>query len=562
MATLSRARYVPRLTLVATLVVCAAAVLPYVSTLGSYFIGDDFGLIQLLSQKPPLHFLTLFASPWTETIYGERADELRPLLALSYQFDSLWGSASPFGYHVTSIVLHALNALLVLTIARVVGRLTLPASVFTGTVFAVLPIHAETVAWISGRADSMPTLFYLSSFLAYAMWRRTSAAWLYWSSVAVFFLALFSKQSMITMVATLVLFDALAEGRRPRPFWLALRPYLPFLILTAGYLILRYVLFGNAVREHTVGARTLLSFARVQAVHLELLALGSEVFPYTRSMGALASAMVALALLPVIAELRDVWRGRSHTIRGRLLYFGPVWWLVSTMPLLVTYISPRHLYLASAGVVVALGVALDALCGARRHVWLYVGVLGASALIMAYTLRLGVAVAEWNTSATISQKMSADVERQASAIPAGSLLVLGTQRQRAAHGMVTWLWGYALPFALQSPFTPSDVTRRAFIIAPPRLWCCAERPDGSLDEWWSVETRRTIGAWSGQVEPRPVITLLWDSSTGAMVRRSEQEYPALRGQVLGLLDAETTPEMCTRLRDMLDSVRELVYVSC
>jgi hypothetical protein len=47
---------------------------PYLSTLGGYFTGDVFGLVQLFSSKPPLHVLTLFTTPWTERIYGYQAD--------------------------------------------------------------------------------------------------------------------------------------------------------------------------------------------------------------------------------------------------------------------------------------------------------------------------------------------------------------------------------------------------------------------------------------------------------------------------------------------------------
>lgn len=157
---------------IAALAVAAAAILPLLSTLDAYFIADDFGLIQLFSNKPPLHFLTLFTTPWTETIYGPPADELRPTVQLSYQIDSLWGAGNPFGYHLGSIALHTANALLVLAIARGLARLPWPAATFAGMVFALMPVQAEVGAWISGRADSIPAAFYLGSLLAYGLWRR------------------------------------------------------------------------------------------------------------------------------------------------------------------------------------------------------------------------------------------------------------------------------------------------------------------------------------------------------------------------------------------------------
>src|SRR5262245_32077138 len=84
----------PAAVLAAVLAVCLAAAVPFASTLNSYFLADDFGLIQLFSDKPPLHFLSLFSRPWVEGIYGEAPDELRPIVGVSYQIDALWGAAS------------------------------------------------------------------------------------------------------------------------------------------------------------------------------------------------------------------------------------------------------------------------------------------------------------------------------------------------------------------------------------------------------------------------------------------------------------------------------------
>src|SRR5262249_2074546 len=148
---------------------------------------------------------------WTDAIYGEVADELRPTVALAFQFSSQWGSASPLAYHFTNIAIHALNCVLVFAIARLIARLTLPASAFSASLFAVLPIHGETLGWLQGMSDSIPALFYLATFLLYARWRQVGGRWLYGASCASFFLALFSKQSAITMLMTLIAYDASAN---------------------------------------------------------------------------------------------------------------------------------------------------------------------------------------------------------------------------------------------------------------------------------------------------------------------------------------------------------------
>ena len=85
---------------------------------------------------------------------------------------------------------------------------------FAAVVFAVLPMQAESVAWITGRVDSMPACFYLASFLFFAAWRAGGTRSLYAGSVVCCFVALFSKQNTMTLPAALVLYDAIVV-RRP-----------------------------------------------------------------------------------------------------------------------------------------------------------------------------------------------------------------------------------------------------------------------------------------------------------------------------------------------------------
>ena len=137
------------------------AVAPISVDTAQLLLGDDFGLVALYSQKEWAHFVQLFWVPWTEDIYAQTLDELRPTVAFSYKLDSIFGPGSPLHYHVTNVVLHVLTTLLVLSTARFAAGVTWLGAAFAAALFAVLPTHAETVSWISGRADSIPAMFYL-----------------------------------------------------------------------------------------------------------------------------------------------------------------------------------------------------------------------------------------------------------------------------------------------------------------------------------------------------------------------------------------------------------------
>lgn len=539
--------------LLVTLGLVLAAALPYVSNLRGYFLGDDFGLVSLFADKPTFHVLTLFTNPWTDAVYGIRADELRPTVALSYQFDSLWGADNPLGYHLANLIYHVLNVLQVAAIARLAGRTSLIGAAFAGLLFAVLPIHAETVSWISGRADSIPTLFYLAACLGYVLWRRSGRRWGYVVALGALFLALFSKQSAITMVATLVGYDLLVE-RRPIPLRpSSLLPYLPFAGLTLGYLGLRYALFGNAVREQQITQGLLLEFLAQQTSFLKTLLLGSSLFgaervpPWLGQAGAVVTWLGLLGAFGLTAfQVAAVQHGRGSALAGRLVYFGPIWWLIGIVPLIVTYESPRHLYLAAAGPVVMLAVLFD--LAWRQHGALRSGAaVAALALVTLATWQLQRHLAEWRGAAYVSEHVAMDLRRELPAAPAGSLVVLGLPVAGPNDRIHTWILGWAIPFVLEPPFQPANLPDRISYVAAPDIFCCPRRQ-------WLDHTRRAVADWSLHPRPGPVLVLRWDSYSAAMIRETEADLPDLRGKVLSLAEAPTPAEMCRRLNLILGNI--------
>ena len=113
-------------------IVFLAAVLPYAATIDDYFVRDDFGVVQLLAQKPFSYFPKWFASSWMDEIWAYVPDEVRPFPALSYQLTSLGGPVSPILHHALNILIHAANGLLVMAIARRAAALGVRAATFAG----------------------------------------------------------------------------------------------------------------------------------------------------------------------------------------------------------------------------------------------------------------------------------------------------------------------------------------------------------------------------------------------------------------------------------------------
>lgn len=512
---------------VAALLVCVAAVVPYLSTLNGYFVRDDFGVVQLLAGKPASYFPRWFVSSWMDRIWGYNPDEIRPFPAASYQLTALAGAASPFLHHALNVLLHAANGLLVMALARLAAGLSLPAAAFAGVIFVILPVNVESVAWITGRVDSMPGFFYLATFLAFVLWRQRGSTGWYLTSIILFFVALFTKQNTITMVGTLAAYDVLIGRRRWLPPIAFIRPYVPFAVMTMAYLYLRYALFGEVAREGTLNARGLHDFQVIVSRHIRHAVIGD--------MNGL-ELFVWLALVAIIGLFIAI-RRRPEMTRA-LIYFGPVWWVIGIAPILVAgYSSPRHVYLAVVGWAITIGTAFDVMWTMRGSaVIARRAAIAFGALIAAvYLAGLRHEIHEYNRSADVSHGVVRDVHALAVAAKPGTLVIVGAPVRS---------WEWALPFAVQPPFVDTDLRSRVHIISPRALTCCSNV--------WYDETRQALQDWSASDSRDLVVALRWDRDSGAVSRATEGDNPQLPAIVRALLHMRQPDELDRNLVRILD----------
>ncbi len=514
-------------------IVALAAILPYLPTINDYFVRDDFGVVQLLAGKPFTYFPRWFASSWMDDIWGYLPDEVRPFPALSYQLTALGGPVSPFLHHALNILIHAANGLLVMAIALRAAGLGMPAAMTAALIFVLMPVHAESVAWITGRVDSMPAFFYLASFLAYVRYRQESKRALYGWAVVLFFVALFTKQNTITMVATLVGYDVIVGRRRILPIFAFVRPYIPFVAMTAAYLWLRYLLFGQVAREGALNARALEEFGVLLGRHTRHVIAGDMDAPAIVVWLALA-AVVAVWLWTRGGTRRDT--AASVDLGRRLLYFGPVWWAIGVLPIAVAgYHSPRHVYLAAVGWAIVLGVTLEAAWSIRPGVmWRRAVAASAALLLLGYIVPLYRSVNDWREMADVSHTVVRDVRDAALLAPVGSLIVIGAPGRS---------WEWALPFAVRPPYQRTDLRARVFIISPRALSCCTGP--------WYEETRQAIRAWAAGGGRDSAVALRWDPRTGALSRATSVDSPQLPALMRALADMRAD-DLDRNLRRMLD----------
>ena len=520
----------------AAVAVACAAVVPYLPTLDNYFVQDDFGVVALLSSKPVTWFPRWFVTTWMEDIWGYTPDEIRPFPAVTYQIAAVFGAASPYANHVTNLAFHAVNALLVLAVGVEAAGLAVAPAAAAALFFAVLPMQAESVAWITGRVDSMPACFFLAAFLLFVRWRASQRARDYGWAMAWFAVALLSKQNTVVLVPCLVAYDLVVRRQPVRPSWAWLRPYAPFIVLTLAYLALRYVLFGEVARERMLNANQLRVFAVDLVVHLKRMVYGE---PGVTMPGARLLTWVLAAVAATFAYGAWSVGRRAAPLAGAATFFGLVWIGLSAAPTLVAgYASPRHMYLASVGWVILLAVPLELLWqrGTRPARW--AGVALATALLVVYSLQLRREVGRWETRSDVSHRVVHVLDEEARRMPPGTLVLAGAPRSS---------FDFAVPHALRPPFTTADLTSRLRVVTHSSIHCCPAH-------LWEPHTRGLLRAWLEDPAHPPVVVLHWHAVTGAVVRIDDTDQAFVRALVPVLAGTRDVASLDATLLEVIEKL--------
>lgn len=183
------------------LVVAIAAV--YGQTYGHGFINLDDGDYVFQNWR------VLTGLSWGNLVWAfttGHAANWHPLTWLSHMLDvQLFGQA-PGPQHLVNVLLHTLSTLLLFWFLR---RLTGGTwrSAFCAALFALHPLHVESVAWISERKDVLSTLFLLLTLVAYSRYARRPGPRWYSAALAMYALGLMSKPMLVTLPFLLLLLD-------------------------------------------------------------------------------------------------------------------------------------------------------------------------------------------------------------------------------------------------------------------------------------------------------------------------------------------------------------------
>lgn len=141
-----------------------------------------------------------------------------PVTWLSLMADAEWSGRSPAGYHVTNLLLHIVNTVLLFRLLATLTAAPWP-SAWVAALFALHPLHVESVAWIAERKDVLSGLFWLLTLGAYARYVRTGHRGWFGLTTLWLALGLMAKPMGVTLPFVMLLLDVWPLRRRPGTSW-------------------------------------------------------------------------------------------------------------------------------------------------------------------------------------------------------------------------------------------------------------------------------------------------------------------------------------------------------
>ncbi|MCX6583455.1 MAG: glycosyltransferase family 39 protein [Candidatus Aminicenantes bacterium] len=295
-------------------------VLLYLPSLQHDFLKDDFRLIvenqRIKTFKSFLNSINgqFFSFPDFPYLHY-----WRPLSLFSFYLDyQIWG-LNPLGFHLTNILLNALNAMLLFLFFYFISRKILPAF-FISLFFSLHPAHVEAVSWISGRTDLLSALFIFSAALLFLLFLEKEKKTFYLFSVICFTLALLAKENAVLFplaAALLISRDISKESIKKKN-------YLLILFLAAIdiiYLILHHTFTGMQNILQNFSFKDILLICKTAGVYTKIILAPFSPAPYysmqqfeQHHVGYYVYFLVGLLLLALVASKRKEYRCTFYSL--------------------------------------------------------------------------------------------------------------------------------------------------------------------------------------------------------------------------------------------------------
>ena len=358
----------PNLAISVFLILATAAVFSPLLTHDFVSIDDN---VYVTSNPHVRSGFTAKSIRWAFTAFD--AEFWHPLTWLSLMADARIFDGSPFGFHLTNLLLHIINTLLLFFFLQKATGKRWP-SAFVASLFALHPLHVESVAWIAQRKDVLSTFFWLITLHLYADFVQKPGPSRYGCIMVFFILGLMSKPMLITLPFTLLLLDYWPFCRfqykgswksLARDVWPYIREKLLFFGIAAIAVIVTY-----SAQKYGGGLDSLNPYPLSDRIANALISYGVYIwkmiwpqnlaffYPFPDSLSAwqITAATLALVIFTALA-IRSI-KDRPFFIVGWLWYLGTLLPVIGLVKIGDFALADRYTYIPLIGlfIIISWGV--------------------------------------------------------------------------------------------------------------------------------------------------------------------------------------------------------------
>src|SRR6266446_6757899 len=372
----------------------------------------------------PLVIRGLSTEGITSAFTHSHARNWHPLTTLSHMLDCQLYGLNAGGHHLTNVILHTISVLLLsLVLKQMTGAFW--QSAFVAGVFAIHPLHVESVAWIAERKDVLSAVFFMLTLAAYARYAQAPSPARYLLVGLLFAFGLMSKPMLVTLPFVLLLLDywplnrvrdrwSEVRGRRTnsqiRGQWSVVSGLIiekiPLLILSATSCIITIVIQKRATGalpplpllwrvDNALASYMIYIWQTLWPIRLAVF------YPHPNNMLPVWEVVIAIGLLLAMTAAAIVLRGKRP-----YLFTGWLWYLVMLVPV-IGFVqvgeqghADRYTYLPHVGLFLLAVWSIADVTASRRST-LRIAIATAVVIIVSLAWAAFVQTSYWRNSETL-----------------------------------------------------------------------------------------------------------------------------------------------------------------
>ncbi len=325
-----------------------------------------------------------------------------PLTILSLGANYYFSQFNPEAYYLTNLLLHLLNTALAFWFIYLLGNKNIHIAAFAAAVFALHPMHVESVVWIAERKDVLYGAFFMASCISYLYYLRKENYGFYSLALVLAILSMAAKPAAVILPAVLLLLDYYKKGKinmkglllkLPFAVFAALFLYMTWIAQTRETDVINKMGIDSPIDKFFLGCYNIVVYLSMFFVPVRLAAF----HPYPEKM----EALIYLSPLVVIGLAFGIYYFKA---KRKLLIFGAAFFLV-TIILVLQFISigaamyaERYTYIPYLGLLFVIGMlAFDNANATTKKIrWLII-----TPVLMGFTYLSHERVKVWHNAETL-----------------------------------------------------------------------------------------------------------------------------------------------------------------